>query len=160
MMQQAALPHSLLQLLGFGKGGWQLALARTNPSQPKPKPEPATPSTVCLPGLDAPTASPADVAKYTVRTMMRSIPPAVPGIHFLSGGMSEEESTLNLQALQDVRAACIACALPRALSRLMHLTEVDRNAAAAALDDCPQNAATHSTKSADPNLATPQPQPP
>lgn len=29
--------------------------------------------------------------------MLRSIPPAVPGIHFLSGGMSEEESTLNLQ---------------------------------------------------------------
>eukprot|EP00775_Hariotina_reticulata_P003924 gene3924-4178_t len=56
---------------------------------------------MCLPGLDAPTASPAEVAKYTTRTMMRSIPPAVPGIHFLSGGMSEEESTLNLQALQE-----------------------------------------------------------
>ncbi|GMH42933.1 hypothetical protein BSKO_10855 [Bryopsis sp. KO-2023] len=54
-----------------------------------------------LPGLDAPVASPEDVAKYTVRTMMRSIPATVPGIHFLSGGMSEEESTLNLQALQD-----------------------------------------------------------
>jgi fructose-bisphosphate aldolase class 1 len=61
---------------------------------------------VCLPGLDAPTASPETVAKYTVRTMLRSIPPAVPGIHFLSGGMSEEESTLNLQALQDVRLHC------------------------------------------------------
>lgn len=34
--------------------------------------------------------------------MARSIPPAVPGIHFLSGGMSEEESTLNLQALNEV----------------------------------------------------------
>lgn len=33
--------------------------------------------------------------------MERTIPAAVPGIHFLSGGMSEEESTLNLQALQD-----------------------------------------------------------
>ena len=54
-----------------------------------------------LPGLDAPAASPADVAKYTVQTMLRTIPPAVPGIHFLSGGMSEEESTLNLQALQE-----------------------------------------------------------
>ncbi len=48
-------------------------------------------------GLDVPTPSPAEVARYTVRTMLRSIPPAVPGIHFLSGGMSEEESTLNLQ---------------------------------------------------------------
>jgi len=56
---------------------------------------------MCLPGLDAPSASPEVVAKYTARTMMRSIPAAVPGIHFLSGGMSEEESTLNLQALQD-----------------------------------------------------------
>lgn len=50
-----------------------------------------------LPGLDAPVATPEDVAKWTVRTMKRAIPPAVPGIHFLSGGMSEEESTLNLQ---------------------------------------------------------------
>eukprot|EP00878_Enallax_costatus_P000798 GHUV01000922.1.p1 GENE.GHUV01000922.1~~GHUV01000922.1.p1 ORF type:complete len:403 (+),score=124.33 GHUV01000922.1:45-1253(+) len=56
---------------------------------------------MCLPGLDAPTASPAEVAKYTTRTMMRSVPASVPGIHFLSGGMSEEESTLNLQALQE-----------------------------------------------------------
>jgi fructose-bisphosphate aldolase class 1 len=38
------------------------------------------------------------VAKYTARTMLRTVPPAVPGIHFLSGGMSEEEATLNLQA--------------------------------------------------------------
>ncbi|EIE21317.1 fructose-1,6-bisphosphate aldolase [Coccomyxa subellipsoidea C-169] len=56
---------------------------------------------MCLPGLDVPTPPPSEVAKYTVRTMLRSIPPAVPGIHFLSGGMSEEESTLNLQALQE-----------------------------------------------------------
>ncbi|KAI7840511.1 hypothetical protein COHA_005810 [Chlorella ohadii] len=56
---------------------------------------------MCLPGLDAPPASPAEVAKYTTRTMLRTIPASVPGIHFLSGGMSEEESTLNLQALQE-----------------------------------------------------------
>eukprot|EP00953_Heterococcus_sp_UTEX-ZZ885_P038160 19594-Heterococcus_DN1.PRE.3 len=35
-----------------------------------------------------------------LKVMKRTIPPAVPGIHFLSGGMSAEESTLNLQALQ------------------------------------------------------------
>ena len=33
-------------------------------------------------GLDVPTPSPEEVAKYTVRTMLRSIPAAVPG--FLS----------------------------------------------------------------------------
>ena len=43
------------------------------------------------------------VAKYTVQVMKRSIPPAVPGIHFLSGGMGEEEATLNLQQLQVCR---------------------------------------------------------
>jgi fructose-bisphosphate aldolase class I len=53
-----------------------------------------------LPGLDVPTPPPEEVARYTVRTMLRTIPAAVPGIHFLSGGMSEEEATLNLQALQ------------------------------------------------------------
>ncbi|PNH08266.1 Bis(5'-adenosyl)-triphosphatase [Tetrabaena socialis] len=53
------------------------------------------------PGLDAPVATPQEVARVTVRTMMRSIPAAVPGIHFLSGGMAEEEATLNLQALND-----------------------------------------------------------
>lgn len=69
----------------------------------------------CLPvGLDAPPASPEDVAKYTVRTMLRTIPGAVPGIHFLSGGMSAEESTLNLQALQVSVAVNSGCSLPLA----------------------------------------------
>lgn len=45
-------------------------------------------------------ASKEEVAKYTVQVMKRTIPPAVPGIHFLSGGMGEEEATLNLQQLQ------------------------------------------------------------
>lgn len=53
-----------------------------------------------LPGLDAPIAPKEQVAKYTVQVMKRTIPPAVPGIHFLSGGMGEEEATLNLQQLQ------------------------------------------------------------
>ncbi|CAI5504641.1 unnamed protein product [Closterium sp. Naga37s-1] len=53
-----------------------------------------------LPGLDAPNASPEDVARYSVRTMRRCVPAAVPGVHFLSGGMSEEEATNNLNALQ------------------------------------------------------------
>lgn len=35
-------------------------------------------------------ADPAEVAFFTVRTLARTIPPAVPGITFLSGGQSEE----------------------------------------------------------------------
>jgi fructose-bisphosphate aldolase, class I len=40
-----------------------------------------------------------DIAWYTVRTLSRSIVPAVPGIMFLSGGQSEEEATLNLNEM-------------------------------------------------------------
>jgi len=55
-----------------------------------------------LPGLDATLAEndKDEVARYTVQTMLRGVPPAVPGIHFLSGGMGAEEATHNLQALQ------------------------------------------------------------
>ena len=55
-----------------------------------------------LPGLDASLAEndQEEVARLTVQTMMRSVPPAVPGIHFLSGGMGAEEATQNLQLLQ------------------------------------------------------------
>ena len=50
--------------------------------------------------IHLPVATKEEVAKYTVQVMKRTIPPAVPGIHFLSGGMGEEESTLNLLQLQ------------------------------------------------------------
>jgi len=39
------------------------------------------------------------VAEKTVETLARTVPPAVPGIMFLSGGQSEEESSLNLNAI-------------------------------------------------------------
>lgn len=67
-----------------------------------------------------PTPAPAEVARHTVRTMLAAVPPAVPGIHFLSGGMSEEESTLNLQVGRarlpapcgrEPRMFCMHCAL-------------------------------------------------
>lgn len=52
------------------------------------------------PGMDCETkATPADIAFYTVRTLSRTIPAAIPGIHFLSGGQSEEEASQNLNAM-------------------------------------------------------------
>ena len=39
------------------------------------------------------------IAEYTVVALRRTVPPAVPGIVFLSGGQSEEEATLNLDAM-------------------------------------------------------------
>lgn len=44
-------------------------------------------------------ATPEQVAKATVTALQRTVPPAVPAITFLSGGMSEEEASINLNAL-------------------------------------------------------------
>jgi fructose-bisphosphate aldolase class I len=44
-------------------------------------------------------ASVDDVARATVRCLLRSVPAAVPGIVFLSGGQSEETATAHLNAM-------------------------------------------------------------
>ncbi|KAJ1703483.1 hypothetical protein LUZ63_003262 [Rhynchospora breviuscula] len=51
------------------------------------------------PGSDSPKVSAEVIADYTVTALRRTVPPAVPGIVFLSGGQSEEEATLNLNAM-------------------------------------------------------------
>ena len=43
-----------------------------------------------------------DIAKATIRTLERTVPSAVPGITFLSGGMSEEEASVNLSVMNSV----------------------------------------------------------
>lgn len=40
-----------------------------------------------------------DIAKATVTALSRTVPPAVVGVTFLSGGQSEEEATVNLDAI-------------------------------------------------------------
>ena len=51
-------------------------------------------------GKKAPNrAGPAEVAEATVRCLKRHVPPAVPGIAFLSGGQSPEEATLHLSLI-------------------------------------------------------------
>ncbi len=44
-------------------------------------------------------AAPEEVAEQTVRCFMRTVPAAVPGIVFLSGGQSNEQATANLNAM-------------------------------------------------------------
>ena len=52
------------------------------------------------PGAQCPDRSnPKEIAWYTVRTLSRTIVPALPGICFLSGGQSEEEASLNLNEM-------------------------------------------------------------
>jgi len=43
-----------------------------------------------------------EIAKWTVKVLNNTVPPAIPGINFLSGGMSEEDATLALNAINRV----------------------------------------------------------
>ena len=53
-----------------------------------------------LSGKDAANrANPDEVARATVKSFKRAVPAAVPGVVFLSGGQSDEEATLNLDAM-------------------------------------------------------------
>ena len=54
------------------------------------------------PGSEGPKVDHATIAKMTVRTLQRTVPAAVPGITFLSGGQSEEDATLNLNAMNQL----------------------------------------------------------
>ena len=56
-------------------------------------------------------SNPAQIAWLTVRTLKRTIPAAVPGIMFLSGGQSEEEASQNLNAINK-----LDCGKPWSLS--------------------------------------------
>jgi fructose-bisphosphate aldolase class I len=49
-------------------------------------------------------AAPSEVAAYTIRTLKRTVPAAVPGIFFLSGGQSPAEATANLDAMNRLAA--------------------------------------------------------
>jgi len=56
-----------------------------------------------LPGKECPKQSSVEeIARRTVTALQRTVPPAVPGITFLSGGMSEEQATVALNALNSL----------------------------------------------------------
>merc|ERR1711998_538937 len=56
------------------------------------------------PGKDCPDRKgPADIAWMTVRTLSRTIVPAMCGVTFLSGGQSEEEASINLSAMNSLK---------------------------------------------------------
>jgi len=47
--------------------------------------------------------TPEENARATVTALSRGVPPAVPGVTFLSGGQSEENATLNLNAINQIK---------------------------------------------------------
>ncbi len=58
-----------------------------------------------LSGKDASNrASAEEVAERTITCFKRTVPPAVPGVLFLSGGQSDEEATVNLNAINQLAA--------------------------------------------------------
>lgn len=60
------------------------------------------PNMVC-PGQDCPKKyTPEEVGRATLTVLQRTVPAAVPGITFLSGGQSEEEATQHLNAMNRV----------------------------------------------------------
>ncbi|KMZ64813.1 Fructose-bisphosphate aldolase [Zostera marina] len=58
------------------------------------KPSMVTPGAECKD-----RATPEQIAEYTLKLLYRRVPPSVHGIMFLSGGQSEMEATLNLNAM-------------------------------------------------------------
>merc|ERR1712087_932315 len=56
-----------------------------------------------VPGVECEDKSdPATIAKMTVQTLDRCLPSAMPGVTFLSGGISEEDSSLYLNEINKV----------------------------------------------------------
>jgi fructose-bisphosphate aldolase class I len=58
-------------------------------------------------GLEGPRASPEEIATLTCQTLLRTVPPAMPGIFFLSGDTPldvdyEESATMNLRKMNEL----------------------------------------------------------
>jgi len=57
-----------------------------------------------VPGVEcADKSEPASIAKMTVQTLDRCLPPAMPGVTFLSGGISEEDSSIYLNEINKLQ---------------------------------------------------------
>ena len=92
-------------------------------------------------GADCPERpSPEQVGDFTLRTLSRTVPAAVPAILFLSGGLSEEDASLCLNAINAAAADMgapwhLGFSFGRALqhSCLQHWRGQDRDAGQAAL---------------------------
>lgn len=57
-----------------------------------------------VPGKDCKDPITAElIAEHTVRTLERSVPAAVPGVMFLSGGQTEEEASIHLSAINKIK---------------------------------------------------------
>jgi fructose-bisphosphate aldolase, class I len=62
-------------------------------------------ASMCVSGKDNPKQAPvAEVAERTLRVLKRTVPAALPGIVFLSGGQTDENATAHLDAMNRIGA--------------------------------------------------------
>jgi len=71
------------------------------------------------PGTDGPKVNNGEIAYMTVRTLQRTVPPALAGVMFLSGGQSEEDASLNLSAMNKMDKTRIPYALTFSYGRAL-----------------------------------------
>jgi fructose-bisphosphate aldolase class I len=69
-------------------------------------------------------ATVAEIARATVTALQRTVPPAVPGIVFLSGGQSEEEATQMLNAMNSLNLGVRPWALSFSYGRALQKTAI------------------------------------
>ncbi|KAJ8899545.1 hypothetical protein K2173_018519 [Erythroxylum novogranatense] len=60
-------------------------------------------TSMVTPGSMSPQVSPEVIAMCTVHALQRTVPAAVPAVIFLTGGQSEEEATINLNAMNKLK---------------------------------------------------------
>jgi fructose-bisphosphate aldolase class I len=73
-----------------------------------------------LPGIDCPRQAPeTEIASHTLRCLRRTVPPAVPGIVFLSGGQTPEQATRRLAAINHHANATAPWALTFSFGRAL-----------------------------------------
>merc|ERR1711966_367898 len=81
-------------------------------------------------GLKGPKASHEEIATLTVTALKRTVPPALPGIFFLSGEMpldvdNEEDATINLNAMHQLYPTLpwhVSCSYGKALQKTAIIT--------------------------------------
>merc|ERR1711936_655663 len=77
------------------------------------------------PGQSCPNrASHEEIALRTVTAFKRVVPPAMPGVVFLSGGMSEEDASLNLNAMNALPEISIPWRLSFSFGRALQASAI------------------------------------
>jgi fructose-bisphosphate aldolase class I len=78
-------------------------------------------------GLDGPRAKPEEIALLTCQTLLRTVPPAMPGIFFLSGDTpldvdNEESATINLSKMNELFAGKLPWSLSFSYGKALQKT--------------------------------------